>query len=168
MYRLLISACVALLIGRSVALAAQGRTHYFVPRGEPVVSRSDADAVYTTVADAYAEYTHILQELRPSNVRASMASLRSLRSTLSGVRPFFSKDIASAAGQAAKAYFAHKARACVESEKALPDARLLEIDEVMADNPRLAALREDVYGLFVEFFKCVITDYSKSKSNLLQ
>lgn len=153
---------LCLLVPSFRSQAAPRKTHYFVPQGDPSVSQHTADAVYKTVADAYAEYTHVLQSLRPPNVRSATASLQSLRTQMRGVQPYFRKDIAASAGKQAKEYFATKARACVQAEKLLPDARLIEIDDIMSRNPQLNLLREDVYRLFVEFFKAVVTDYSSS------
>lgn len=140
--------------------ATPRKTHYYVPQDAPGVSQHTADAVYRTVADAYAEYTQVLQNLRPSNLRTAKASFQSLRTRMRSVQPCFLKDLASSASPQAKTYFANKARACVEAEKNLSDARLAEIDDIMNRNPQLNLLREDVYRLFVEFFKAVVTDYS--------
>ena len=159
-HRFLLSPLLALLLVSSPADASPRKTHYFVPQGEPGVSQHTADAVYKTVADAYAQYTHVLQHLRPANLRSAMASLQSIRAQMRSVQPYFHKDIAASASPQAKNAFAAKARACVDAEKNLSEARLAEIDDIMSRNPKLNLLREDVYRLFVEFFKAVVTDYS--------
>lgn len=151
---------VALAVLSFPAGAEPHKTHYYVPQGEQGVSQRTADVVYRSVADAYAKYTQVLQNLHPSNLRSAKASFQSLRTQMRSVQPYFLKDVASSASPQAKTYFANKARACVEAEKSLSEARLAEIDDIMSRNPQLNLLREDVYRLFVEFFKAVVTDYS--------
>ena len=158
MPRLLPLLCLCALVG--VLEASPRKTHYYVPNGTERVSQQTADAVYKTVADAYAQYTDVLQHLRQTNVQSSKSALQAVQARMRAVQPYFHKDMASVASKQAKDYFASKSRACVAVEKALPDDRLAEIDSIMSHHPRLNRLREDTYRLFVEFFKAVVTDYS--------
>ncbi len=142
------------------AEGTQRRMQYVPAPADCAVSQQEADTVYRTVADCYAEYTKTLQSLSSARARSAMASFQSVQARMRRLQPYFSMDLPSAASPAAKKYFAQVARSCVESEKHLSDATIAQIDETLAQHRSLARSREQVYRLFVEFFKNVVTDYS--------